>query len=135
MIKKTQIKNKLSNIIKKPYYYISPCPKCQSKMTGRYIQEHMEYDTQWAIDESLKNGEIVSAVPEIPYKNAFCLNCNYEWEEEARLKLLSLKEINEERIARCTNELYKAIHPPKESAEETEKKKNKNMISKFIGHI
>ena len=77
----------LKNIIKKPYYYIPPCPCCNSNQTGHYVKE-LGLDPSFTVRESLKNGELAIAVREIPYENVFCLECGFTWHQDIKIKML-----------------------------------------------
>lgn len=129
-----KIKDFLKRIIKKPYYYVSPCPLCESEITGRFVPLHREVDTEWVIKESLKNGEIVNPIKDIEEHNCFCAECDATWFEPISLKMFSLKKIEEEKDKRFTREILKGIE---EEKEEEERLKQNNgitgMFTKFAG--
>ena len=95
----------IKKIIKRPYYYVSPCPVCKSRMTGRYIRLWRDTEAQWQINESLRNGELVRPVAELLPRNCFCADCDYEWWENVELQFFSLEQIDEEKKARLTREI------------------------------
>ena len=98
----------LKNIIKKPYYYIPPCPCCNSNQTGHYVKE-LGLDPSFTVRESLKNGELAIAVREIPYENVFCLECGFTWHQDIKIKMLSLSQIEEQKQLRGTAEYYNTV--------------------------
>lgn len=110
----------LKKLIKKPYYYVPPCPSCNSRKTGYYVKE-TSLDPSFALRESLKNGELTFAVREIPYDNAFCLDCGFSWHQNIRMKFLSIEEIEEQKIIRETANFYNAAEL-----------KNKSFLGKFM---
>ena len=117
----------------KTYYYVPPCPKCKSYLTGRFMRElSSSYDTNWRMETALKNGEIIAAKSNSKY-NCFCLLCGNEWNDEIKFKLLSLKEIAEQRELRKTPTLYSNY---KKAQEETfDSKKKKSRLERFMGHF
>lgn len=125
MIDRLRIPSFIRKYIRKPYYYVPPCPVCGNKATGRFVKEHRESDTKWIILETLKNGELAKPVKMLPeYNNAFCLNCGKMWFTNIELKFLTLNEIAREKKARHTEEIIISM--------EAEEKKKKPGI---IGHI
>lgn len=127
-------KNVLLKIIHRFYYYIPPCPSCGSPVTGRYVKLHRETDTEWQINESLRHGELIQALNEVPLRNCFCVNCGYEWNEDAKLQFLSQEKINEEKKKRLTVDILN-----KRIAEQREALKRDHSlfkpIKRFIGKI
>ena len=122
--------NICNRIIRKPYYYIPPCPRCGSRMTGRYVVGNNTYDYEWMINESLRNGELISITDFEPENNAYCADCDYEWESPVQLKMLSIEQINEEKRERHTGEILRVRYE-----EIKEENKNKGMIARVIGRI
>lgn len=93
------ITKKFKKLLRKPYYFVPPCPKCGSRATGRYVRESSSSD--WIIGEALRHGELVR--PAKGKENvAFCLECNYEWSEYIQMEWFTLEEIEEEKSARMT---------------------------------
>lgn len=84
------------------YYYMPPCPKCGSECTGRYVSPPY-VNKHYTMLESLKNGELVRYIKNVPVKNAYCEECGFEWKESPRLLRLSPEE-KEEEIARRKTE-------------------------------
>ncbi len=85
------------------YYYVPPCPNCGSRRTGRFILQHCDTDTDWVVKESLKHGEIVGALPELPEKeNCFCLECNHAWYYPVYASLRTRAFVEEEKKERKT---------------------------------
>lgn len=127
------------NYIKKPYYYVPSCPVCGSKQTGRLLPSHGKYNNGWIEKESLKNGEIVHMMEEIPEDvNAFCLNCDAMWQADIKTKFLNHREIEDEKRNRGTAALY-SIYMEKMLDDKTALQKSRgpivNLIANFIGHI
>lgn len=126
--------NIFKKIIHRTYYYISPCPSCGSPVTGRYVKLHRETDTEWQINESLRHGELIKAVNEVPLRNCFCVNCKYEWSDDVKLQFLSQEKINEEKKKRLTVEILN-----RRIAEQREAYKHDHSllkpIKRFIGKI
>lgn len=100
-------------LIPVPYNYVNPCPICDSWLTGRYIKSHSPEDDDYAIESSLKNGEIVKPATEIPERNCFCLACGAQWIGRVKPMTKSPAEINEERARRCTEDLLAHIKAEK----------------------
>ena len=91
------------------YYYVPPCPKCNSVITGRYIKSKNVADDTWTIKEGLKNGEIIKAVPVVGKNNCFCFECGHEWKDYVDGKILKSNEIAKEAAARHTFEFLEDI--------------------------
>ncbi len=97
--------DKLNDIIRMPYYYVEKCPYCGSYVTGRYIKLHRKADAEWQIDESLKHGELVRTKAELIGANCFCLDCDRDFSAPVKMKMLSISEIKNEKLRRCTNDI------------------------------
>ncbi len=97
----------IKDIIKKPYYHVDACPCCGSSRTG-YIKKvrRSDYDNEWIVKESLKNGELIRMLPDGYPKNSFCLDCGFEWNSKIKLKMLTLNQIAEQKKKRGTYSLY-----------------------------
>jgi hypothetical protein len=121
-------------VIHVPYYYVPPCPVCNSRITGRYLRVHRDTVSDWEIDESLRNGEIAKPNITGAPQNAFCLDCGYEWIADIELKFFSLARRDEEKTARHTREVYKI-----RSADHKEDKRNMKgpfkAYRKFMGKM
>lgn len=91
--------------IKYPYYYVPPCPHCGSRKTGRYVREPL-YRPEYVKEDSLKHGEWIRFLDSIPRDNVFCLSCGNEWPAKISLKLMTQKEIQDEKDARETEGFY-----------------------------
>ena len=98
----------LRKYIKKPYYYVPPCPSCGSMKTGHYVKE-VNLDPSFAARESLKNGELAIPVREIPYENVFCLDCGFSWHHTVSMRWMSLADIEEQKISRDTASFYNSM--------------------------
>lgn len=135
MSSKRMIKNLWNRMIRKTYYYVEPCPRCKSPVTGRFIRSHQERETEWTINEALRHGELVSPVQEIPVRNLFCASCGYRWMGEAKLKLLSVEELELEIENRCTGELLEHNYDIIKEREAELRKRHRftNPIRRFIG--
>ncbi len=90
------------------YYYVPPCPRCQSRRTGRYVRKPFT-GAGYMQRESLKAGELIRFLPSEPKKNAYCEACGYEWPCYIRLKWLTTDEMHEEQKARNTAPRYEAF--------------------------
>lgn len=123
--------------IKKPYYYVPPCPNCGSKITGRYIKLNRDTVSDWQVAESLKNGEIVkpllmeSRTGSVP-NAAFCLSCEHEWDPEISLQFFSLAEIEEQKDLRHTREMYTEFA---EDKKEKASKFSKTTLGRYMGKL
>lgn len=92
---------------KKFYYYVPKCPHCGSRITGRYMKEPWtEEDRHFIIRDCLKNGEIITLVQKVPYRNCYCEECGYTWHYDVVGKLISKERFEEEKRVRFTNERY-----------------------------
>lgn len=116
------------------YYYVPPCPVCESRRTGKFFSRHMRaVDNEYIVMTSLKNGEIATPIDELdPENQAFCLNCGYTWDGPISTKFFSLKRIEEEKRVRGTKEMYSEILSEKN---EEEKEKKFKTLRKFIGRF
>lgn len=81
-----------------------PCPICGSEKTGRYVQQQY-VKKHYIVLQSLKNGEIVKLKKKLPYKNAFCIDCNFEWREQPRLVLIDDDDKEMEKARRKTENM------------------------------
>ena len=132
----SKIKHFFNKIIKKPYYYVPPCPCCGSHITGKFVKMRGTYETDWMINEALRNGELIAPVPEVLEHTAYCVECDHTWNAYIPMKMLTQEEIQQQKILRMTNEILSARYA---QIKELEKKKNKSPIigsfGKFIGKI
>lgn len=120
----------LRKLLRSPYYYVPPCPKCQSRITGRFMRRlTSSYETNWRIEESLKHGEIVANASDAKDGQCFCVSCGYIWNGIVSLKLWTLDRISEEKEARKTDTILDNMH------EENPKNNKGGSLRKFIGHI
>ena len=111
--------------IKSLYYYVPPCPTCGSHMTGRFVKDHRTNDIEWVIDNSLKHGELVRPMPEIPpYADAFCAECDYEWFADIHHTWVTNAELKLQKTERHTNEILAARYAA-ERQKEKEKKRER----------
>ena len=109
------------------YYYIPPCPRCKSRKTGHYLKTPFS-GAGYTREQSLKMGELVRFLPKEPYKNAFCMNCGYEWPTRVETKFWPSERIQEEREARGTEEMYLRLLQEKEDQDE-----EKGLLGMFFG--
>lgn len=124
----------IKNIPIKPYYYVPPCPNCDSNFTGRFVRNHRNTERDWIINEALRHGELVKPMNDMPvYSNAFCLNCGNIWRANIKFILISADEMRKEKLKRGTAPILE------ERYEEIRKRdENSNVfgfIGKFIGKI
>lgn len=92
----------------KIYYYVPPCPKCGSRVTGHYIASRRDNDQDWVILEALKHGEIAQLSYEVPTNNCFCLDCGFEWGEDVSASFKTSNYVKEQRAIRHTDELLRS---------------------------
>lgn len=118
-------------IFKRPYYYVPPCPRCQSRKTGRYVKNPVvKQDKGYIFEESLKNGEIVEETDIVPVENAFCCDCGYEWSCYIETIWLTPQEILKQKKARGIEGLSEELE------NEKEKKEKKNLLQRsFLNHF
>ena len=76
--------NNIFDKIKRPYYYVPPCPVCGSRQTGRFTRSKDAYNDNWSIREALKNGkeELIENLEDSLYKRAM----GYEYEETKTIR-------------------------------------------------
>lgn len=128
-------KLKYRKIVKKPYYYVPPCPHCRSRMTGRYVRAHRATETDWMITESLKNGELIEPVPEIVDETCFCSYCGHSWKGYIETRMLTLEEISEEKRARKTNDILKVRLDEEREALMERRSKYKTLPGKIFNGV
>ena len=124
--------------IRHPYYYVPPCPQCGSRMTGRYVKTHRNTTTDWVINDSLKHGELVKPLPELPiYKNSFCVECGHEWNASIRLIFPTNKQIMLEKEERRTIDILASRYDELRREERVSKKRGGilGIIPRYIGKI
>lgn len=96
---------------RKIYYYIPTCPDCGSRRTGKYVKEPSSAETaQYIMRQSLRHGELITFLPEVPFTNCYCEECGYEWHYDVVGKWISPRRIEEEKVARNTNQKYIAFN-------------------------
>lgn len=129
-----KIKEFFKNHIKKIYYYVPPCPLCQSTITGHFIRLQRDNVSEWQITEALKHGELVHPVHEVGRNNCYCLKCGCQWSGDVETKFLSVAEIEAEKEKRLTRVLLN-----KRIADERERRKNDHgafkSMRRFIGKL
>lgn len=123
-------KFKIPNLkIKHFYYYVPPCPKCGSRITGRYVkQPRKQDDAEYMQRESLKHGELIRFVPSEPTKNCYCEECEYEWGHKVQMYLISKERMNEEIEVRDTLSLYREFN-------EKYPRKKKSFFGRIFGFL
>lgn len=101
------IVEKIKNIPIHMYKEVPACPECGSLCTGRYVKEPMsEKDKDYMERETLKYGEIVRFIPKIPYKNLFCVDCDYKWHGDVNTRWVNGKQLEQIVEERGTYEAY-----------------------------
>ena len=90
------------------YYYVPPCPRCNSKKTGRYLRRSLS-GTGYSREASLRHGELVRFASDVPYDNCFCESCGNEWHQYIPMSFFTKDEIMEEKRARGTEPLYQQL--------------------------
>ncbi len=131
-----KIRALFDKIIWVPYYYVPPCPKCKSLLTGRFIKVHRDIENEWAMKEALRNGELVKPVEEIPDDyDSICFECDHMFYGPVELKIVPMSRIRKEKQLRGTNEILGCINDYyKENAKEPKRGLAK-AVGKFIGKI
>ena len=130
MNKLKKIRAFLGDHIKKPYYYVPPCPDCGSSVTGRFIIGAENNTNEWILHESLRNGEMATIIPVALSGNCFCVDCDVIFKAKIEQKMLSLSEIERQKRLRRTNEMYVSL-----KRIEKEKQRHRNFISRSIGKL
>lgn len=121
-------------IFKRPYYYVPPCPNCQSRKTGRYVKNPVvKQDKGYIFEESLKNGEIVEETDIVPVENAFCCDCGYEWSCYIETIWLTPQEILKQKRARGIEGLSEELENEKREERKKEPFAKKFFKSLFFG--
>ena len=95
---------------KVPYYRVGPCPRCGSKVTGRYIQRSpfdFGRSDRDIIRDCLDRGQHVR-IGRRGSGNAYCGSCGHAWTEYISLSFISEetfeKELSDRRIERSRKE-------------------------------
>lgn len=131
-----KLRRVIGSVIKKPYYYVPACPNCGSHITGKFVRMRGAHDTDWMINEALRNGELIAPVPEVLEDTAYCVECDYTWKAEIQCLMMKQEEIDRQKILRMTNEILASRYA---QIKEEEKKKNRTPIiggfSRFIGKL
>lgn len=125
-----KMKEFLDSVIRKSYYYVGMCPRCKSCKTGRFIKYSNTTNTEWVINEALRNGELVEPVPELGKYNCFCAECQAIWYEDVKLMFLSKSKIKEEKEKRGTIFLLKERYDEMKAEE-----KKKTFFARFYGNF
>ena len=131
--------NNIFDKIKRPYYYVPPCPVCGSRQTGRFTRSKDAYNDNWSIREALKNGEYLTPIVDPPEDvNAYCLECEHIWKAEIEVLMLNKDEIRNEMKSRQTPGVVHALTLEKRE-QDAEKSKHRGFIvdhiAKFVGHL
>lgn len=122
--------------VKKPYYYVPPCPVCGSRQTGHFILQHRETEQDWAIMDALRAGELVVPVEESVLETAVCFRCQHVWVADNRWLMLTLSEIENEKRERGTKELLEEYRSEIKNNEAAKKQpKLIKPFAKYIGKI
>ena len=115
----------------KLYYYVPPCPACGSRRTGRIMRQPF-LDAGYIKEQALKNGELLRFAKEEPINNAFCEECGRTWPTKIEGKLWRDARVQEEAIARGTQEQYLAIQEEKAAAELASATQKKGFLAGLI---
>lgn len=123
----------MSKVFHKFYYYVPPCPKCNSKITGRFMKElPSAYDNDWRMRECLSNGEIIAAKKTLKgNENCFCVKCGHTYPAIVSLKFMSKYKIEQEKEDRKTD-IILYNYEKKNEDREIEKP---DLFRRFIGHM
>ena len=129
----SKLKDFVYKVIRKPYYYIPPCPVCGSEVTGRIVSgSHRATERDWMINEALRNGEIMLPSLEDTDDNCFCVECGATWYHMISMQMFTLDQINKEKKKRGTapvlSERYAEI-------EKREEESPRGTVAKFIGKL
>ena len=103
------------------YHRVPPCPRCESKKTGRFIYvANTRNGVEKIIGDCMARGELVRVIPGLEttqYENAYCENCGIEWHANIETFWLPKEAIAKERFDRgITKEKYKNIKEIKSTA-------------------
>ena len=138
--KKNNILEKIINFINKThfkrfiykfYYYVPPCPVCNSNMTGKFMRElSSKYENDWRLKTCLKNGEIIAS-SSTNKNTCFCLNCGNEWNGTISLKLWNKDKISEQKKIRKTDIMLENLNNEKMA----ENNKKRGIFAKYMGHF
>lgn len=121
--------------IRVPCYRVPRCPRCGSRLTGRYLKYHSIDNDDYISKTSLKNGEFIRFVPEVdPDHNLFCSECGFSWSEYISVQWKKLKDIKEERRVYGTEQVLNDIVADEKSKEKAQKRGLFHTIGKFVGH-
>lgn len=133
-VRENPIRNFIGGI-KIPCYRVPPCPRCGSRLTGRYLKYHSIDNDDYISKTSLKNGELIRFVPEVDEDhNLFCSECGFTWSEYLSVQWKSIKDIKEERRVYGTEQALNDIISEEKSKEKEQKRGLFHSIGKFIGH-
>lgn len=119
--------------IKKPYYYVPECPNCGSCITGKFVKMRGARDTDWMINEALRNGELIAPVPEVLEDTAYCVVCDHTWKADIPCLMLTQGEIDRQKVIRMTNDILASRYA--QQKEEEKKKKKIPIIGAFGSFI
>lgn len=130
---------KITNKIKKPYYFVPQCPACGSHATARIVKSSSKYNNDWTFKESIKRGEIVKFMPQIPDDyNCVCLDCDAGFYANVQLMMLTGEQIAEQKMLRGTPEMFSEFdaQQKKEKKERDDKRGPiASTIFNSIGHL
>lgn len=111
------MKKLMKMLKKKKYYYVQKCPKCSSRVTGRYLpRPRYETDAIYLERNSLIHGELIQLVDYDIFNNCYCEDCGYEWRYDVIGRLISPERFAEEQSVRKTKErlmMFNEEHPVK----------------------
>lgn len=114
---------------KKTQYYVPPCPKCQSTLTGRFLYLTSINGVEKIVSQRLAHGELVRVIPgmcESSYENAFCEECGCEWHANIEVRRLTDEEMARARVEKgITKEKYISVKDIKKNTKKELKQKRK----------
>lgn len=95
-------------------------------------------DNDWAYMKSLKNGEIVEPIMEVPEDNAFCCTCGFSWPAQINMEMVSIDAIKRERRERGTAVLLQEEYKKQQDIEKQKDARHGKIVNsfrKFIGKL
>lgn len=118
----------------KKYYFVEPCPRCDSDRTGYFIYCSDE-NSDRIIAARMKKGELVQVrnrVRDPADTNCFCLDCKAEWHGKIQTQYLTEEEILKEKELRgITDELIES----KKNERDNYRQKHKVTLIKKIERL
>lgn len=104
------IKSMLVDMLsKRRYYYVPPCPRCGSVITGYKLDNLGTLNTESEVEKirRLLNGELVELHDFVTDESTlFCGECGIEWTGRPEIKYLTTEEIEKQKKLRGIDDEY-----------------------------